>query len=153
FRPTRRTASLAIAAAVAAPSSIIKARAEEPAWRHGMALLGELKYPAGFKHYDFVNPQAPKGGVVRSLAIGGTFDNFNFAVDGAKGNFATSIILTSDTLLVDSMDEPTAAYGLLAESLRYPSNVAWATFRLRGEARWHDGKPVTPEDVIFSFEA
>ncbi len=72
------------------------ARAEEQTWRHGLSLFGELKYPAGFKHFDYVNPNAPKGGTVR-LGAFGTFDNFNIVVAGVKGTIAAGIELTSTT--------------------------------------------------------
>ncbi len=121
-------------------------------WRHGLSLFGELKYPAGFKHFDYVNPKAPRGGVVRQVAIG-TFDNFNMVVAGVKGQLAAAITYTSDTLMSSSLDEVSAEYGLLAESVSYPDDFSSCTYRLRPEAKWHDGKPVTVEDVIFSFNA
>ena len=121
-------------------------------WRHGLSLFGELKYPAGFKHFEYVNPKAPRGGVVRQVAIG-TFDNFNFVVAGTKGQLAAAITYTSDSLMTSSLDEVSAEYGLLAESVSYPDDFSSCTYRLRPEAKWHDGKPVTVEDVIFSFNA
>jgi len=122
-----------------------------PAWRHGVSLFGDLKYPAGFKQFDYVNPQAPKGGVARQIAVG-TYDNFNIAVAGVKGALATGIDFIYDTLLVSALDEVSSEYGLLAEAVRYPDDFSSVTYRLR-EAKWHDGKPVTPEDVIFSLQA
>jgi microcin C transport system substrate-binding protein len=128
---------------------------EEPAsasWRHGLSLFGDLRYPAGFKQFDYVNANAPKGGTVRELAVG-TFDNFNEVVAYVKGNLAAGIGLIYDTLLTSAQDEVTSGYGLLAEAVSYPSDFTWVTYRLRAEAKWHDGEPVTPDDVIFSFEA
>ncbi len=125
--------------------------ASEPAWRHGASLFGDLKYPPGFKQFDYVNAQAPKGGVARQIAIG-TYDNFNIAVAGVKGALATGIDFIYDTLLASALDEVSSEYGLLAEAVRYPDDFSSVTYRLRTEAKWHDGKPVTPEDVIFSFE-
>ena len=125
---------------------------KEAPWRHGAALLGEPKYPAGFKQFDYVNPDAPKGGLVR-LGTQGTFDSFNLVVAGVKGTPAAGITLIYESLTTRSLDEASAAYGLLAESFSYPEDYSSVTFRLRPEARWHDGKPVTAEDVIFSFEA
>jgi microcin C transport system substrate-binding protein len=122
------------------------------AWRHGLSLFGDLKYPAGFKQFDYVNANAPKGGTVRELALG-TFDNFNEVVAYVKGNLAAGIGLIYDTLLTSAQDEVTSGYGLLAEAVSYPSDFTSVTYRLRAEAKWHDGKPVTPDDVIFSFEA
>jgi microcin C transport system substrate-binding protein len=121
-------------------------------WRHGLSLFGDLKYPAGFKQFDYVNANAPKGGTVRELALG-TFDNFNEVVAYVKGNLAAGIGLIYDTLLTSAQDEVTSGYGLLAEAVSYPSDYTSVTYRLRAEAKWHDGKPVTPDDVIFSFEA
>ncbi|RAI27683.1 extracellular solute-binding protein [Rhodoplanes serenus] len=134
------------AAEAAAPA------AGAPAWRHGLSLFGELKYPDGFKHFDYVNPAAPKGGVAR-LGGFGTFDNLNTVVAGVKGSIAGGVDLIYDTLMVGALDEVSTEYGLLAEAARYPDDFAFVTYRLRAEARWHDGRPVTPEDVIFSFEA
>jgi microcin C transport system substrate-binding protein len=124
---------------------------QERQWRHGLSLFGELKYPQGFKHFDYVNPNAPKGGSVRLNAFG-TFDNFNLAVAGLKGTAAAGIGLAFDTLLVESQDEVSTAYGQLAEAVSHPADFSSAAYRLHPEARWHDGRPVTPEDVVFSFD-
>ena len=127
-------------------------KAGEKVWRHGLSLFGDLKYPADFKHFDYVNPQAPKGGQVRQSVIG-TFDNFNIVVSGVKGAIASGVDLIYDTLMVPSLDEAATTYGLLAEAVSYPDDFSSVTYRLRGSAKWHDGVPVTPEDVIFSFDA
>jgi microcin C transport system substrate-binding protein len=121
-------------------------------WQHGLSLFGELKYPEGFKHFDYINPHAPKGGTVRMIAFG-TFDNFNEVVAGLKGSIATGVGMLSDTLLVSSLDEVSTEYGLIAESVSHPSDFSSATFRLRAGARHHDGKPITVDDVIFSMES
>jgi microcin C transport system substrate-binding protein len=126
--------------------------AQEAQWRHGAGLLEEPKYPSDFKHFDYVNPNAPKRGVVR-LGAQGTFDSFNIVVAGVKGSPEQGLGLIYETLTAPSLDEPSTAYGLLAEAFSYPEDYSSATFRLRSEARWHDGQPVTTEDVIFSFEA
>src|SRR6476661_8051190 len=136
------------------------ARAQESApagnagrdWKHGLSLFGQLKYPPGFKHFDYVNPRAPKGGAVRMVAFG-TFDNFNEVVSGLKGSIAMGVGMTSDTLTVSSLDEVSTDYGLIAESVSHAPDFAWASFRLRTAARFHDGKPITVDDVIFSMEA
>ncbi len=128
------------------------AQAQERAWRHGLSLFGELKYPPGFKRFDYVNGDAPKGGAVREIAIG-TYDNFNLVVAGVKGTLATGIDFIYDTLLVSALDEVSAEYGLLAEAVNYADDFSAASYRLRQDAKWHDGRPVTPEDAIFSFEA
>ena len=124
----------------------------EPAWRHALSLFGDIKYPAGFKRFDYVNPDAPKGGVARQLEVG-TFDNFNIVVAGLKGAIASGVGLIYQALTSQALDEVATAYGLLAEAVAYPDDYSYVTYRLRSEARWHDGKPVTPDDVIFSFDA
>ncbi|HXN66335.1 MAG TPA: ABC transporter substrate-binding protein [Bradyrhizobium sp.] len=126
--------------------------AGEPAWRHALSLFGDIKYPAGFKRFDYVNPDAPKGGVARQLEVG-TFDNFNIVVAGLKGAIASGVGLIYQALTSQALDEVATAYGLLAEAVAYPDDYSYVTYRLRSEARWHDGKPVTPDDVIFSFDA
>jgi microcin C transport system substrate-binding protein len=121
-------------------------------WQHGLSLFGELKYPPGFRSFDYVNPNAPKAGSVRMIGFG-TFDNFNEVVAGVKGSLAAGTGSLSDTLLVSALDEVSSEYGLIAESVSYPSDFSSATFRLRGNAHHHDGKPVTVDDVVFSMEA
>jgi microcin C transport system substrate-binding protein len=121
-------------------------------WRHALSLFGDIKYPADFKRFDYVNPDAPKGGVARLISLG-TFDNFNLAVAGIKGSLAPAAAMIYETLMTRALDEVATEYGELAESAQHPDDFSWVTYRLRKEARWHDGKPVTPEDVIFSLEA
>ena len=94
----------------------VQAGAAEKQWRHGLSLFGDLKYKPDFKHFDYVNPNAPKGGSVRQLAIG-TFDNFNTVVAGAKGTVAAGVDLIYDSLMIAALDEVSAEYGLLAESV------------------------------------
>jgi microcin C transport system substrate-binding protein len=125
--------------------------ASELPWQHALSLFGDIKYPAGLKRFDYVNPDAPKGGVARMISIG-TFDNFNIAVAGVKGNLAPAASLIYETLMERSLDEVATEYGLLAEAAAHPDDFSWVVYRLRKEARWHDGHPVTPEDVIFSLE-
>ena len=127
-------------------------KAPETLWRHGTSLLGDLKYPAGFKHFNYVNPNAPKGGTVRLTGFG-TYDNFNPVVAGVKGTIVLGIAELYDTLMTPSFDEVSSEYGLLAERVSYPEDFSAVTYRLRPSAKWHDGKSVTPEDVIFSFNA
>jgi microcin C transport system substrate-binding protein len=128
------------------------AQAEEPVWRHATALSGDPKYPEGFAHFDYVNPDAPKGGVVR-LASQGGFDSFN-PVLSTVGIPAAGLAYTQDSLMTSSYDELniSAMYGLLAASMAYPADYSSVTFKLRPEARWHDGEPVTAEDVVWSFQ-
>lgn len=124
--------------------------AEEQVWRHAGALVGEVKYPKDFPHFDYVNPNAPKGGSLR-LSENGTFDNLNPIP--SKGELASGLGFVVETLLTSSMDEISTEYGLLAEAFSYPDDYSSVTYRLREGAKWHDGMPVTPEDVIFSFES
>ncbi len=121
-------------------------------WRHGLSLFGDVHYPADFRHFDYVNPDAPKGGAVRQIAIG-TYDNFNIVVSGVKGNLAGPVILLYEALTTPALDEVSTEYGQLAETISYPADYSTVTYRLRAAAKWHDGKPVTPEDVIFSLDA
>jgi microcin C transport system substrate-binding protein len=151
-------AVIAIAPALGTASTLsisgaqAQSSASEPAWRHALSLFGEVKYPPDFKRFDYVNPEAPKGGITRMISIG-TFDNFNIAVSGVKGSIAPAVGQIYETLMARSQDEVATEYGLLAEAASHPDDFAWVIYRLRKEARWHDGRPVTPEDVIFSFEA
>lgn len=125
--------------------------AGELPWRHALSLFGDIKYPADFKRFDYVNPDAPKGGAVRQIQIG-TFDNFNYVVSGVKGNLAAPVPLIYETLATPSLDEVSTGYGLLAEAVIRPDDSSFVIYRLRAQAKWHDGKPVTPEDVIYSLE-
>ncbi|EFI52636.1 extracellular solute-binding protein [Afipia sp. 1NLS2] len=133
------------------PAFAETASPKDGAWTHGLSLFGDVKYPANFPHFDYVNPTAPKGGVVRQTAVG-TFDNFNMVVAGVKGSIG-AIGEIYEALTVSSLDEVSTQYGLLAEAMSYPADCSSVTYRLRKEAKWHDGKPVTPDDVIFSLEA
>ena len=142
----RRIFSSVLALALLAPFAF-QAQAQE--WRHGLSLMGTPKYPAGFKHFDYVNPNAPKGGLVR-LSEEGSFDSFNMVLP--RGTAAAGVGLIYDTLSSASLDEVATEYGLLAEAVKYPPDYSSVTYKLRAEAKWQDGKPVTPEDVVWSFE-
>ena len=137
---------------LALPSAAMAQEAAQRPWKHGLSLFGELKYPEGFKNFDYVNVNAPKGGAARQIAFG-TFDNFNSVVAGVKGSLVAGIDLIYDTLMAPALDEVSTEYGLLAEAVYHPADFAFVTYRLRANARWHDGKPITVEDVIFSLEA
>ena len=115
-------------------------------------MFGDLKYPAGFKRFDYVNPDAPKGGVVRLIALG-TFDNFNVVINGLKGSIAGGVALIYESLMAEPNDEVSSMYCLLAEQVTHPDDRSFVKFRLNPDARWHDGKPITPDDVVFSFDA
>jgi microcin C transport system substrate-binding protein len=125
----------------------LPAQAQE--WRHGLSLLGSPKYPAGFKHFDYVNPNAPKGGLVR-LSEEGSFDSFNLILP--RGAAAAGLGLLYDTLSSASLDEVATEYGLLAEAVKYPPDYSSVTYKLRAEAKWADGQPVTADDVIWTFD-
>jgi microcin C transport system substrate-binding protein len=116
---------------------------------HALSLIGAPAYGPDFKHFDWVNPDAPKGGRVRQSAIG-SFDSLNMF---AKGSPAGGLGLIYDSLLTSSPEEPSTAYGLLADWVSYAADFSSATYHLRDQARFHDGKPVTVEDVIFSLDA
>lgn len=117
---------------------------------HALTLLDEVKYGPDFEHFDYVNPDASKGGEVRLATVGTGFDTLNSFI--LKGVPASGLGLIYDTLTTSSLDEPSSTYGLLAESIRVPEDYSWVEFVLRPDARWHDGTPVTVDDVIFSFE-
>ncbi|CUH88130.1 oligopeptide ABC transporter substrate-binding protein OppA [Phaeobacter sp. CECT 5382] len=114
---------------------------------HGFAEFGALKYPEGFAHFDYVTPQAPKGGELAISAVG-TFDSMNpYSRTGRAGALSSEQF---ESLLVESYDEPGSFYGLVAQSLEYPESQDWVIFNLRPEARFSDGTPVTAEDLVFS---
>ncbi|MGI9218415.1 MAG: ABC transporter substrate-binding protein, partial [Hydrogenophaga sp.] len=120
---------------------------------HGYALWGELKYPAGFTHFGYVNAEAPKGGELRlvsNLRVS-TFDKYNpFTLRGNAPAYLSSLMF--DTLLTGALDETGSGYGLLAEDVEVAPDRLSATFRLRREARFHDGRPVLAADVKHSFD-
>jgi ABC-type oligopeptide transport system, periplasmic component len=95
----------------------------EPVWRHALSLFGDVKYPVDFKRFDYVNPDAPKGGVARQILIG-TFDNFNLAVAGVKGSLASAVALVYESLTTPSLDEVSTEYGALAESVSHPEDFS-----------------------------
>jgi microcin C transport system substrate-binding protein len=119
--------------------------------RHGISAFGELKYKPDFKHFDYVNPSAPKGGRMALVGPGGviTFDTFNGFI--LKGDPAEGLALLHDTLMVRAGDEPDAVYGLIAQAADVAADRLSVTFKLRPEAKFADGSPVTSADVAFSF--
>ena len=116
---------------------------------HGQAMHGEPKYPAGFTHFDYVNPNAPKGGEVHLAAIG-TFDNLNPYI--LKGVSAAGLGNVYQTLTTDSSDEAFSQYGEIAESIEVADDKTWVSYVIRPGARWHDGQPITADDVVFSVD-
>ena len=129
---------------------------------HGYAQFGTLKYPASFSHFDWVNPDAPKGGTLRIMAAG-TFDTLNPYTFKGSSPISTAHFLQyganelNEPLMVGtgaydpSGDEPASSYGLIAKSVEYSEDRSWVVFNLRPEARFHDGKPITAYDVAFSY--
>lgn len=126
---------------------------------HAVALHGTPKYPANFSHFDYVNPHAPKGGTIRLMGVG-TFDTLNpYTLKGLPPYLSLwGVFGLNEPLMVGSGqyspsgDEPQTAYGLIAESIEYPENRRWVIFNLRAEARFHDGSPITADDVVFSYQ-
>ena len=138
-------ALMAVLAFIAAPHA-----SQAKDWRHGLSLFGAPDMPAGFAHFPYVNPNAPKGGSVKIAAIG-AFDNLNqFTI---KGSAAAGLGLIHDTLLTGSMNEASAAYGLIAEAVAHSADYSSVSFKLRKSARFSDGSPITAEDVAFSLSA
>jgi microcin C transport system substrate-binding protein len=149
--PWRRGTILAIAFAAAAFSANLTGADEQ--WRTYSSLMGDSKYGDNFQHYDYVNPDAPKGGTYNSTVVG-TYDSFNpYIVQGAP---AAGLVgfgggLLYDTLMEQSMDEGSVSHPLIAEAYKYPDDYSSATYRLNPNARWHDGQPITVDDVVWSF--
>ncbi len=145
-----RRAALVIAVALAgAPPALAQSSTS-----HGLSIFGDLKYGVDFEHFEYVDPSAPKGGTVR-LGHAGSFDNLNpLIVKGTdlRGMAGNAMLLPVESLMVSAQDEPDSMYGLVAETIELPEDRSWAAFTLRSEARWHDGSPITAEDVVFSFE-
>ncbi|NQD94754.1 ABC transporter substrate-binding protein, partial [Pseudomonas sp. CrR25] len=129
---------------------------------HGYAQFGGLKYPANFTHFDWVNPDAPKGGTVRVMALG-SFDTLNpYTFKGTSPISTANFLQYGVTGLNEPLmagtgsydpsgDEPASSYGLIAQSVEYSEDRSWVVFNLRPQARFHDGKPITAYDVAFSY--
>ena len=125
----------------------------EPTFEHGVSYFGEFKYPPDFEHFDYVNPDAPKGGtlVLESSSNWQTFNPEGVATPGA-GIIMGSAPVLYDTLFVPADDELGAFYGSLAEAVMVADDFTWVRIRIRPEAHWHDGEPVTARDVVFTFD-
>ena len=143
------TAAVLSAAFLASQALTPQAWAEEIKPTHAIAMHGTAKYAPDFKHFDYVNAAAPKGGMIRYGGLG-SFDSFNGFI--SKGEVADGIGLIYDSLLTSSADEAFTEYGLLAKSIEVPEDRSWIIFHMRPEAKWHDGQPVTAEDVKWTFE-
>jgi microcin C transport system substrate-binding protein len=138
---------LLIAAALTL-ATVARASDEGITVSHGISTFGDLKYPDDFAHFDYVNPDAPKGGEFSTWAFG-SFDSLSPYILPGRPAVGASIFF--DSLMIGSSDEPDAMYGLLAETVEYPADRSWVIFNLRPEARFWDGTPVTAADVVFSF--
>ena len=130
-------------------SAPVMAQTPTDTWVHAFTMGDPPKYPEGFTHFDYVNVDAPKGGIVRMGDMGG-FDTFNPILP--KGEAAGGIGLIYETLLTPSLDEVNTYYGLLAKSLKIAPGYGAVTFRMDPAAKWRDGEPVTAEDVVWSFD-
>ncbi|RVA67310.1 ABC transporter substrate-binding protein, partial [Mesorhizobium sp. M7A.F.Ca.CA.001.08.2.1] len=147
-----RTLLKSLLAAALLAAGLQAARADE--WRTTSSLIGESKYGANFQHYDYVNPNAPKGGTLNSV-VPGTFDSFNpYVVQGspAAGLVGFGGGLLYDTLMEQATDEGSTSHPLIADAYKYPDDYSSATYRLDPRAKWHDGQPITVDDVIWSFQ-
>ena len=142
----RRLSLLTLAVCLAGAA----AWADSPAPRHGLSVFGNLKYADGFRHFDYVDPDAPKGGAIKVTGLE-TFETVNpFILKGRKEILSEALLY--DTLMARSFDEPDSFYGLVARSVEQPDDKSWVAFNIDPNARFHDGTPITAEDVVFTFE-
>lgn len=147
-----RTLLKSLLAAALLAAGLQTTRADE--WRTTSSLIGESKYGDNFQHYDYVNPNAPKGGTLNSVLLG-TYDSFNpYIVQGspAAGLVGFGGGLLYDTLMEQATDEGSTSHPLIADAYKYPADYSSATYRLDPRAKWHDGQPITVDDVIWSFQ-
>jgi microcin C transport system substrate-binding protein len=142
-----------LAAVSALSPALARAQSAEPEIYkgHGAAMHGPPKYKADFTHFEFVNPQSPKAGAIYHGVPASTFDSLNpFVLKGTSVTVVASFVF--DTLMKSAADEPFTEYGLIAKTIEFPKDRAWVAFELDERARFHDGSPITADDVIFSFE-
>jgi microcin C transport system substrate-binding protein len=145
--PRRVVLVVLLLAGIALPAASAAAPAARPA--HALSMYGDLKYGPGFPHFDYADPRAPRGGAVTLSALG-TYDTLNpFVLKGVPAAGAGQVF---DTLMTQSGDEAFSQYGLVAETVETPADRSWVAFTLRPQARFHDGRPVTVDDVIWTFE-
>ena len=147
MRPLIATMSLTLVLLVVVANPVADEQEITKTW--AMTEFGEPLYAEGFERWPYVNPKAPKGGKV-VLGAFGSFDTLNPYV--LKGEWPSSIGLTSDSLMTGSGDELASAYGLIAETAEYPSDKSWIIFTLRPEARFHDGVSIKAQDFVFTFD-
>nr|WP_226341004.1 extracellular solute-binding protein [Gemmobacter serpentinus] len=140
---------LAGAALLALAAFTTASRADAVMVSHGISTFGDLKYPADFKHLDYVNPDAPKGGEISEWTMGG-FDSMNpFTVKGLAGALSTVML---EPIMTGTSDEIGSAYCLVCATIEYPESRDWVIFNLRPEAKFSDGTPLTADDVMFSYQ-
>ena len=153
-----------IAALAALVASVVAASADDAVpqgpdglpppgeWQHALSLIGAPGYPAGFAHFNYVNPDAPKGGTLRLSALSQTFDTLNPILD--KGVAADGLGLIYESLTMRAIDEAdiSAEYGEIADAVRYPADYSYVTYRINPKAKWQDGEPITADDVVWSFD-
>ncbi|MCH9806116.1 MAG: extracellular solute-binding protein [Alphaproteobacteria bacterium] len=155
MKPTilSQTVCMTLAVAILAFTFVTSGKVHASEASHGLAAFDELKYPADFPHFDYVNPDAPKGGRLSMIGSAGkiTFDSFNDFI--LTGDTAQGLSYIYDSLMVRAYDEPDAVYGLIAKSAVLADDKMSVTFKLRDEARFADGSPVTAADVVFSFQS
>ena len=151
---TKAAVALAVTMAAILAGQFTAQGQEADKWRTSSALVGESKYGETFKQYDYVNPNAPKGGTLNSVAPG-TYDSFNpYIVRGTPAAGLSPFLggLLYDTLMDRSVDEGSVSHALVADAYKYPPDFSSATYRLDPRAKWQDGKPITVDDVIWSFQ-
>ena len=149
-----RAAAMAAAALAADSTPAAAAPCADADYRHGISYVLPLRYKADFEHFAYANPAAPKGGLMRVPQMG-TFDNYNAIIEVGRiaAGYGAMGSLVYDRLLEDSIDEPSSAYARLAEGVAVEADYRWTAFRLRTDARWHDGQPIDRDDVLFTFAA
>jgi microcin C transport system substrate-binding protein len=143
-----RMIALALALVVLGPKAAALPESGGVTTSYGYAVYGELKYGPGFEHFDYVNPAAPKGGSYRYATQGASFDSLNQIA--LLGTIPPSLMFMTDTLMKQSRDEPASYYCLVCKTVSWPADLSWAEFEIDPRARFDDGTPVTPEDIIFS---
>lgn len=142
---TLRAIGTALAATLALTTAPLS---QEQIWHHALSYQDTVKYPPDFEHFDYVNPEAPKDGLLRLGEMGG-FDTFNPILP--QGEVASGMGLIYETLMTPSYDEVLTDYGLLIEAVTFPDDISSTTVRMNPDAKWHDGEPVTAEDLVWSF--
>ncbi len=145
-----RMVALGLALALLGPKAAALTASPGVTTAHGYAVLGELKYGPHFEHFDYVNPDAPKGGSYRYASQGASFDSLNQIA--LLGTIPPALMFMTDSLMKQSRDEPASFYCLVCTTVTWPDDLSWAEFELDPRARFDDGTPVTPEDVIYSAE-